>query len=60
MLTHSALVTLYLMYLGIHGEWAGSLLWPAIVLHVVITILLVRAWLINPKTSGRNWQASEQ
>ena len=45
MLTYGALVTLYLLYLGIRGEWVGPLLWPAIALHAVLTLLLARAWL---------------
>ena len=44
MLTYSALVTLYLAYLGLAGEFTGVLLWPAIVLHGVLTLLLARAW----------------
>jgi hypothetical protein len=44
MLTYSALVTLYLLYLGIHGEWVGPLLWPVVALHGLLTALLVRAW----------------
>jgi hypothetical protein len=44
MLTYGALVTLYLAYLGVIGEWAGTLLWPAVVLHAVLTLLLARAW----------------
>ena len=44
MLTYGALVTLYLLYLGIRGEWVGPLLWPAVVLHAVLTLLLARAW----------------
>jgi hypothetical protein len=44
MLTYSAAVTLYLSYLGIQGEWVGPLLWPAVVLHAVLTLLLARAW----------------
>ena len=44
MLTYSAAVTLYLSYLGIRGEWVGPLLWPAVVLHAVLTLLLARAW----------------
>jgi len=43
MLTYGALATLYLAYLGIQGEWAGPLLWPAVVLHAVLTLLLVRS-----------------
>jgi hypothetical protein len=45
MLTYSAAVTLYLAYLGIGGEWVGPVLWPAVMLHAVLTLLLVRAWL---------------
>ena len=37
MLTYNALATLYLVYLGIGGEWVGRLLWPAVVLHAVLT-----------------------
>ncbi len=41
MLTYSALVTLYLVRLGFAGM-AGYFLWPAVVLHVTLTVLL--AW----------------
>jgi hypothetical protein len=44
MLVYSAAVTFYLLYLGIRGEWVGPLLWPAVALHAVLTLLLVRAW----------------
>jgi len=37
MLAYNALATLYLVYLGIGGEWVGRLLWPAVVLHAVLT-----------------------
>src|SRR5947209_20352731 len=40
LLTYNPLVTLYLVYLGIGGEWVGSLLWPAVVLHALLTLLL--------------------
>lgn len=59
MLTYSVLATGYLAWLGIRGEWVGSLLWPAVVLHAVMTILLGRAWLKSPKTGGGNKHASE-
>jgi hypothetical protein len=45
MLIYSAAVTLYLAYLGFAGGFAGSLLWPAVALHLVLSILLGRAWL---------------
>ena len=44
MLTYSALATVYLAYIAIRGEWVGPLLWPAVVLHAVLTGLLARAW----------------
>jgi hypothetical protein len=43
MLTYSAGVTLYLAYLGFAGGFAGVLLWPAVVLHAILTALLARA-----------------
>jgi hypothetical protein len=44
MLTYSGLVTLYLLYLAIRGEWVGPLLWPVVALHGILTVLLARAW----------------
>ena len=43
MLTYSAAVTLYLAYLGVTGGSSGVLLWPAVVLHFVLTVLLLRS-----------------
>jgi hypothetical protein len=42
MLTYSALVTLYLLYLATGGERVGPLLWPVIALHAILTALLAR------------------
>jgi hypothetical protein len=42
MLTYSAAVTLYLGFVGLAGGLAGVLLWPAVVLHVILTALLIR------------------
>jgi len=42
MLTYSASVTLYLAYLGAAGDLNGILLWPAVVLHATLTVLLAR------------------
>src|ERR1700751_344814 len=41
MLTYSALVTLYLAYLGFAGL-SGILLWPVVVLHAILTAVLSR------------------
>jgi hypothetical protein len=38
MLAYSAAVTLYLAYLGFAGGFSGILLWPAVVLHMAMTI----------------------
>ncbi len=42
MLTYSSVVTLYLAYVGFAGGLTGILLWPAVVLHVILTALLTR------------------
>ena len=44
MLTYSVLAMLCLTYIGVRGEWIGPLLWPAVVLHAVLTFLLARTW----------------
>ena len=44
MTTYNLLVTLYLLYVGIRGEFVGLLLWPVAVMHTVLTFLLTRAW----------------
>jgi hypothetical protein len=38
-----AAVTLYLAYLGLAGGLASVMLWPAVVLHLVLTVLPARA-----------------
>ncbi len=43
MLVYSTLATLYLVGLGIRGAPVGLLLWPAVVFHAVLVILLLRA-----------------
>jgi len=42
MLTYNVLATLYLLCLGIGGELVGPLLWPAAVLHGILSLLLAR------------------
>lgn len=43
MLTYSTLAALYLAYLGISGV-VGILLWPAVAVHALLSVLLLRAW----------------
>jgi hypothetical protein len=50
MLTYNALVTCYLVFLGISGQFAGVLLWPAAAVHGLITLLLLREWLKVPRS----------
>lgn len=46
MLIYSVWATLYLAYLGFSAGLAGVLLWPAVVLHLLLSILLGRVWLL--------------
>jgi hypothetical protein len=51
-LTYSVGVTIYLIRLGVGAELVGSLLWPAVVIHAVLTLLLVNAWFRERQTKG--------
>lgn len=53
MVTYSLLAALYLVYLGLGGEWVGSLLWPAAAIHAALTFLFVIAWLKDRQVKGR-------
>jgi hypothetical protein len=52
MLTYSLVLTLYLAGLGLGGAFVGVLLWPAVVLHAVLTGLLAWAWLRDRPSPG--------
>ncbi len=41
MLTYGAGVALYLSWVGLAGGMTGILLWPAVILHVILTALLI-------------------
>ena len=43
MLLYSAAVTLYLAWFGLSVS-AGPLLWPAVGLHTILSVLLLRGW----------------
>ena len=47
MLTYNSLVTLYLFTSPSHGEWVGPLLWPAVALHGILSLLLARQWRVG-------------
>lgn len=59
MTIYSVLATLYLAYVGIEGQWIGKLLWPAVVLHAILTALLARAWFQSRKPDLSNEQATK-
>lgn len=42
-------VAIYLGWLGLRGEASGILLWPAVVIHMILTVLMLRA-LITEKS----------
>ncbi len=53
MLTYNSLAALFLLSLGIGGEWVGPLLWPAVALHGILSLLLARQWRLgNTKRQG--------
>ena len=41
----SLLVTVFLIYVGMGGVNVGVLLWPAAAAHLILAILLARAWI---------------
>jgi hypothetical protein len=52
MLTYSVLVTMYLGYIGLAGGFAGILLWPAVVVHTVLSVLLARLCFATRKATS--------
>src|SRR5260221_7120741 len=44
LLIYNLLATIYLLYLGVVGKLVGTLLWPAVGLHAILTILVTRVW----------------
>ena len=50
LLIYNLLITLYLAYVGIAGELVGTLLWPAVALHAVLSAILVHARFFKPKS----------
>jgi hypothetical protein len=52
MLTYNLLVTIYLMYLGFGGELVGVLMWPAIAIHAVMTLLFAYGFIIGSRSNN--------
>lgn len=51
MLIYSAAVAAYLAFVGLAGGFTGILLWPVVVLHLVLAVLLARASMENRRAS---------
>ena len=41
---YNLLTTIYFVFVGIGGRLTGILLWPAVVLHAIVSFALGRAW----------------
>lgn len=52
MLAYNALIALFLVYLFVVGHLGGVLLWPAIVLHAVVAILLLWTARASPRATS--------
>jgi hypothetical protein len=50
MLVYTTFVMLYLAYIGLVGGLGGILLWPAVVLHMILALLLTRTALRDRTT----------
>ena len=50
MVTYSVLAMLLLLYVGVRGEGVGMLLWPGVIVHAILIVLLESAWLKQRKS----------
>lgn len=51
LLVYNGLVAFYLGHLGAFRHATGFLLWPAVAFHLVVALLLLRAWRTGNRTS---------
>jgi hypothetical protein len=54
MLTYNSLATIYFFCLAIGGQWVGPLLWPAMALHGILSVLLARQSRLSFRRSVRD------
>lgn len=52
LIAYNVLATIYLTYLGAGGLYVGILLWPAVALHAVLSVLLVYASIAQAGPDG--------
>jgi len=48
MLTYNVAAALYLAFIGLSADSSGALLWPAVVAHLVLAVLLSRSF-VRPR-----------
>jgi hypothetical protein len=53
-MAYNALATIYLACLGVGGRFVGILLWPAVALHLILTVLFGYAWLAQHGPNNRD------
>jgi hypothetical protein len=49
MLAYNLLAAGYLAYIGVASNLVGVLLWPAVVIHAILGVLVIRAWVAISK-----------
>ncbi|MGA8575699.1 MAG: hypothetical protein WB609_08470 [Candidatus Cybelea sp.] len=47
LLAYNILAAIFFTYLGVAGTLVGILLWPAVVLHAILAVLLGRAFILD-------------
>ncbi len=52
MLSYNLLVTAYLIYLGLGAKLTGIILWPAVAIHAVLTLLFAYVCLGDQRTKA--------
>src|SRR5271155_4098153 len=53
LILYNSIVALYLLGIGLEGEIGGKLLWPAVALHALMTLLLIRASFTHGRARSR-------
>ncbi len=49
MASYGLLVSAYFFWLGVRGEFVGPFLWPAAIIHLLLTLNLLLAWRQTPR-----------
>jgi hypothetical protein len=53
MLFYNLVATGYLAHLGIAGKLVGVLLWPAVIIHLILTVIVGYEWVKDLPSEGR-------